>query len=372
MQSAPGIVQKACLIPVCQGRKFQLVHKFPSDKERFAEWVEAIQKDQKVKQLSGDLNDEQIRKRYFICSRHFGLNQYKNIESRSLNITALPHLNLVDLDKLQESKAYRVEDQPDPIVDEDMLKNQKSSPAKCAQQTVRILNSEIVKTDNKLGNEIVRVSKRPAPAAKPQTNEHVFKEPRAKKVKVLNNSLMILKQKSYEIKSKEIQIEPIVEKLEMPPETENIEPVAEDEIVEEPVKPTLKRVSTQKKSPPKKKESPKSKQATQKLQNGEEKSEKPEKTEEEPSPPANKLLALVEVTPEQYEKLSKSLSSAQRNEQISSLLNFIDKEDTELESADNGNFSLPNLIKPSFTFYVLSRQHASRNFCGIKWRRLQI
>lgn len=355
MQSAPGIVQKACLLPICKGKKFQLVHKFPSDRERFAEWVEAIQKEQKVQQLQGDLTDEQIRKRYFICSRHFGLNQYKNIESRSLNITALPHLNLVNLDKLQESKAYRVEEQPEPIVDKGIVKNLKPSPVK--QQTVRILNSEVVKQqEKKLGNEIVRVSKRPAIAAKPLTNEtdakHPaidFKEPQAKKAKVLNESLMALKQKSYEKKSQEVQIEPEVEKPEIFPDTE---PVAEDAATEEPAKQISKRVPIPKKSPPKKKETPNSKKATQNFQKDKEKSAEPEKNEES-SPPANKLLALVEVTPEQYEKLSKSLSAAQRNEQISSLLNFI--EDIEPESADNGSILLPNLITFSFTFCALSR-----------------
>ena len=52
--------------------------------------------------------------------------------------------------------------------------------------------------------------------------------------------------------------------------------------------------------------------------------------------PMNKLLALIEVTPEQYEKLSKSLTSAEKSENIESLINFIDKDDTDPSSADNG------------------------------------
>jgi THAP domain len=53
-------IAKACVIPVCKGRKFTLVHKFPSDKERFAEWLEAIQKQGTIQSLS-NLQDEAIR-----------------------------------------------------------------------------------------------------------------------------------------------------------------------------------------------------------------------------------------------------------------------------------------------------------------------
>lgn len=44
---------------------------------------------------------EDLRKRYFICSRHFAPEAYKHIESRSLNITAMPTLNLHHLENIE-------------------------------------------------------------------------------------------------------------------------------------------------------------------------------------------------------------------------------------------------------------------------------
>lgn len=99
---------KACVVPLCEGKKFNLVHKFPADIHRSTEWQNAIQQNGPIAKLQ-DKTHEAIRKRYFVCARHFGISSYKNIESRSLNLTAIPHINLTNLDEYTQSKAYQLE-----------------------------------------------------------------------------------------------------------------------------------------------------------------------------------------------------------------------------------------------------------------------
>jgi hypothetical protein len=105
---------KPCVLPVCRNQKFDLVHKFPSDFERFTTWMTAIDYE-KIPCLVNN-NQDSIKKKFFLCSRHFGLSSYKNEESRSLNITAVPHLNLKNLDQLHKSKAYQLEQMKNKIV----------------------------------------------------------------------------------------------------------------------------------------------------------------------------------------------------------------------------------------------------------------
>jgi len=65
--------KRACLLPTCKGERFDLVHKFPMDKERAELWRKALD--------IADLYNyplEQLRKRVFICSRHFRI-QVKQI-----------------------------------------------------------------------------------------------------------------------------------------------------------------------------------------------------------------------------------------------------------------------------------------------------
>ncbi|XP_055610536.1 uncharacterized protein LOC129757360 [Uranotaenia lowii] len=83
---------RACVVPCCQGEKFELVHKFPSDRERAELW-KSILNIPELRPLDVDV----IRGRYFVCSRHFRDADYKNKLSRSLNVTANPSLNLYTL-----------------------------------------------------------------------------------------------------------------------------------------------------------------------------------------------------------------------------------------------------------------------------------
>lgn len=80
---------RPCAMPSCRGERFDLVHKFPMDNERAKNWLRAIN----VAELN-ELPLDQLRKKYFICSKHFRKNDYKNCESRSLNQTAYPRLFL--------------------------------------------------------------------------------------------------------------------------------------------------------------------------------------------------------------------------------------------------------------------------------------
>lgn len=89
IQTSPERKLKLCAIPTCQGKRYDLVHKFPMNNERAQQWIDAID--------MPELNEmplDKVRKRFFICSKHFRPQDYKNCESRSLNTTAYPRLHL--------------------------------------------------------------------------------------------------------------------------------------------------------------------------------------------------------------------------------------------------------------------------------------
>lgn len=97
MSTSPNHEKKTrlCVVPVCAGERFDLVHKFPNDNNRAEKWKRILNIP-----LLEKLNIDIIRRRYFVCNRHFLLSDYKNIESRGLNKTALPSLNIRNLDNL--------------------------------------------------------------------------------------------------------------------------------------------------------------------------------------------------------------------------------------------------------------------------------
>lgn len=88
--SPPDRKLRQCVMPSCDGQRFDLVHKFPMDNERAETWRRIINIPHLMK-----LPIAEVRKKYFICSRHFPKRDYKNCESRSLNKTALPRLFLI-------------------------------------------------------------------------------------------------------------------------------------------------------------------------------------------------------------------------------------------------------------------------------------
>lgn len=80
---------KLCCLPTCIGNRYDLVHKFPMNNERAKQWIEKIDLPELRK-----MPLDKVRMRYFICSKHFRSQDYKNCESRSLNTTAYPRLFL--------------------------------------------------------------------------------------------------------------------------------------------------------------------------------------------------------------------------------------------------------------------------------------
>lgn len=89
IQTSPERKLKLCAIPTCEGKRYDLVHKFPMNNERAQQWIDAID----IPELR-EMPLDKVRKRFFICSKHFRPQDYKNCESRSLNMTAYPRLHL--------------------------------------------------------------------------------------------------------------------------------------------------------------------------------------------------------------------------------------------------------------------------------------
>lgn len=96
LQLSPERKLKLCALPTCKGKRYDLVHKFPMNNERAQQWIDIIDLPE-LRELSID----KVRKRFFICSKHFRPQDYKNCESRSLNTTAYPRLHL----KVEEEEA---------------------------------------------------------------------------------------------------------------------------------------------------------------------------------------------------------------------------------------------------------------------------
>lgn len=324
-------IAKACVIPVCESEKFNLVHKFPADKERFVLWIEAIQGKNLIEKLAG-LTPESIRKRFFICSRHFGLNQYKNIESRSLNLTAIPHLNLENLDEISLSKAFQLESKLEPkeeILESAMLKKEAAPKLTTA---VRILNSgapnhnlvhKVIPTGIKGSVELV--------------NTKTIKESQTGSVKCNKN----LSPAALEPSAKRIKEMPLTwseqwlgvnrskseTSMEISFSSENdVSPTAAASKPPKCLKTELKKSLRTEKKDLDSSGSSLDKSLTDNLK--EVKS-------------ANKLLALIEVTPEQYEILNNSLSSAEISEKVTSLINFMNEKNNS-SSTDNGDYFLIN------------------------------
>lgn len=89
MDNSPERKKRSCIVPVCSGERFDLVHKFPMDNQRATQWKDLIKNP-----ILDDMSLDLIRKRYFVCSRHFKVQDYKNIKSRGLNKTSIPSLNM--------------------------------------------------------------------------------------------------------------------------------------------------------------------------------------------------------------------------------------------------------------------------------------
>lgn len=114
--------KRACVVPVCKDERFDLVHKLPMNAERADEWINSLG----IPELRRHSIDE-LRKRIFVCCRHFRKQDYKNVESRHLNKTAVPSINLKELDNfnvIDQSVMVKTIPEPEVIVPHPMQKVQ--------------------------------------------------------------------------------------------------------------------------------------------------------------------------------------------------------------------------------------------------------
>lgn len=299
------------MVPVCGNTKFNLVHKFPADKERFEQWIEALSLngERTVTKLQ-NLTPDAVRKRYFVCARHFTLSEYKHTASRSLNLTAVPKLNLRKLDDISASKAGQLENNGE--VTEEILEKARAAPV----QQMKILNAGSAKIA--LTQEPAQFSNVTIPSddqSKSVIIDEVysFDEPPPKRVKRspgTSGARSSVPEKGVPVKVVPVY-KPAIKKVakvfvKTSPRSKNEIKIDSTLVEEIPKRDTVKTIFEEEKSA-------------------------------EEMKPSNKLLALIEVTPDQYEKLSKSLTAAERSENAESLINFIDKDDDrDPQSADNG------------------------------------
>lgn len=234
------------------------------------------------------MTPEGIRKRFFICSRHFAKASYKNAESRSLNFTAVPSLNIVKLEDLGSSKAG--------------LSDSHIEPAAKTSDIPKVEQS-FVKSSSRILN---------------------FNNSPTKKLRIVKRSVKKVPLKeSFKLET---------------PENEELE------IIDEPPPKRIKADSKQHRNDQKLIVATSSTKISTKAEASLETTSSQPLIESQPSQQQNKLLALIEVTPEQYQTLSSSLTTAERSEHVSSLLSFIAKNDLDPVNADNGNIFLINML----------------------------
>lgn len=85
--------KKPCIVAACRNLRFDLVHRFPMRGDRAEIWRKIL----KIEEINR-LDIVDVRKRFFVCSRHFLPSDYKNTESRGLNWNAVPSINLTTFD----------------------------------------------------------------------------------------------------------------------------------------------------------------------------------------------------------------------------------------------------------------------------------
>ncbi|XP_075150101.1 trimethyllysine dioxygenase, mitochondrial-like [Haematobia irritans] len=94
---------RKCALPQCSGLRFNLVHKFPRRHDRLQQWLDAIASPRLSSLPHDRLN------LLWICCRHFRVEDYVNPQSKTLNVAAVPSLNLQTLDDLDKCRQGDVE-----------------------------------------------------------------------------------------------------------------------------------------------------------------------------------------------------------------------------------------------------------------------
>lgn len=132
---------RLCLLPSCKGKRFELVHKFPMDNDRAEKWKTILD----MPELR-DMPIEIIRKRFFICSKHFRKEDYKNCESRNLNKTAYPRLFLTP--PTSNFNVSQLDKDITDVLPELPISNVLRTPPKILPTKIRIFPANCIKANN--------------------------------------------------------------------------------------------------------------------------------------------------------------------------------------------------------------------------------
>ncbi|XP_059615228.1 trimethyllysine dioxygenase, mitochondrial [Phlebotomus argentipes] len=187
--------KRACVVPVCKDERFDLVHKLPMNAERAEEWILRLD----IPDLLKHSVDE-LRKRIFVCCRHFRKQDYKNVESRCLNKTAVPSINLKLLDNFNvidpsvmvqsKPEVEEVQQTMQSLVQRVLPPVQKARARQESSSPVKVLNMDRKRTKadelEKILEASYSVESPPPKAAKGDKQNHYFilpcaeEQPRAK------------------------------------------------------------------------------------------------------------------------------------------------------------------------------------------------
>lgn len=233
-----------------------------------------------------------------------------------MNLTAVPKLNLSCIDDISASKAGQLENNGE-VQEEALEKNKASS------QQIRILNA---------GSARINIPSKQEPVSSSPITLTIQPEDQSKAIdisEVFTSQEPPTKRRRHHAITASVAVKSPVKVV--PPNADKYTDVIEYRAKRIP------KVSSKHKPPVLTElvESTEEPQFTTESIRMVEPLASPEKPAKEEKP-SNKLLALIEVTPEQYEKLSKSLAT-ERNENVESLINFIDKDDDlDPQTADKG------------------------------------
>jgi hypothetical protein len=226
------------------------------------------------------LTVDEIKKKYFICSRHFLAKDYKNAISRSVNTTAIPSINLDSLDNLHLMRD---------VTEVTVIESIEVSPQKVVN-----LNASLKPTTSQTASSVYAIE------TKPTHSIQKFKITTApSKTEKDTNSLKASSPVISKIHGKNLVINVVETPKNRFKEAPGKRKISSDVVIEEPLNFTSEKPTPLSQIQPAKKP----KMETPQLQ------ELAIPVEEEK--PANKLMALFEVTREQYEILSKKLQSGE-------------------------------------------------------------
>lgn len=280
-----------------------------------------------------DLPIEEIKKKFLICYRHFKKTDYKNPISRSLNITAIPSLNLKDLSQLNLCKQMEVETVKiqSSTIEQKIINSPALTPQTGATISVFEENKNEPESYFVYENESIELITHPLTASLVTKPQQVFPKIQSTRTRRRESPQEVNK----DVKKVKVELVPIQYPK---PTYENRSCRTLDTSFSET------KDSTEETSPSQKSNS------TIVIQKSESKTVQPEN--------ANKLLALFEVTPDQYKILSNKLSSGSENE---ALFNFAQEGDENTFKNYGKNFKDSGKLKIFNLLFVFRSNRSTNN-----------